>query len=342
MEETAKHSRKRNGKWKKRIRKGIILFVILLLLAGAVMLFIDKLKAEYTITYDSYTASMGTISNSLSFSGSLQLIDNATYTASSSGTVRSVYAAAGDQVKEGDILMRMANGQAITAEFDGRINQLYVGANDKVAAGDSLIQVADFDHMQVSIRVDEYDISHVAVGQSCRITATATEIEMDSEIAGINYISSSAGSVAYYTATAYVDVPQGLYPGMQVTVTIPQEEAENVVILKMDALSFDAANQAYVYMENSEGTLEPVYVTTGVSNGNYVEITGGLSANDIVYVETEEETESGIASLFSSMFGRQQFNNGGGRNNFDPSQMQNMRQQRNTEGGMPSFGGGRQ
>ena len=35
-----------------------------------------------------------------------------------------------------------------------------------------------------------------------------------------------------------------------------------------------------------------------------------------------------IFALFSSMFGRQQFNNGGGRNNFDPSRMQNMRQQR--------------
>lgn len=343
MAETAFPQGKKTKKWKKRLRKWILLLLVLIILAALLYSMISKLKAEYTITYDSYTASIGTISNSLSFSGSLQLIDNSTYTASSSGTVRSVYAAAGDQVKEGDILMRMANGQAITAEFDGRINQLYVGANDKVAAGDSLIQVADFDHMQVSIRVDEYDISRVTVGQSCRITATATEKTFDSEIAGINYISSSAGSVAYYTATAYVDVPDGIYPGMQVTVTIPQEEAENVVVLKMDALSFDAANQAYVYMEDGTGALIPVYVTTGVSNGNYVEITSGLSANDVVYVETEEETASGLSSLFSGLFGSQQFNNGGSQNNFDPAQMQNMRQQRNTDGSsMPSFGGGRQ
>ena len=38
--------------------------------------------------------------------------------------------------------------------------------------------------------------------------------------------------MAYYTATANVEVSEGVYPGMQVTVTIPQEEASDVVVLR--------------------------------------------------------------------------------------------------------------
>lgn len=331
-------------RWLKRI---VAFFLILLLLLTAGYVLYSKLKAEYTITYDSYTASVGTISNSLSFSGSLQLIDNATYTASSASNVRNVYVSAGQNVKEGDKLLRLSSGQTVEAEFDGRINQLFVAEGDKVASGDSLVQVADFEHMQVSIRVDEYDIADVQVGQKIRVTTTATENEYDSTIAAINYISASSGSVAYYTATAYVDVSAGIYPGMQVTITIPQEEAVDVVVLKMDALSFDAANQAFVYMQGEDGTMSPVYVSTGVSNGNYVEITSGLKAGDTVYVEAETSVDSGVNSLLSSIFGGQRINGGGMAPNTGSRTNNGGGTRNNTNGNAPggngtfNYGGGK-
>ena len=134
--------------------------------------------------------------------------------------------------------------------------------------------------------------------------------------------------MAYYTAVAYVDVDEGVYPGMQTTVTIPQEEAENVVILKMDALSFDETNSAYVYMYNDAGALEEVPVEVGVSNGNYVEIKSGLSEGDEVYVEAKAEAAaSGLSGLLSGLFGGQQMN--------APQPSGNM-----GRGGSGDFGGG--
>ncbi|MBQ7139291.1 MAG: HlyD family efflux transporter periplasmic adaptor subunit [Clostridia bacterium] len=295
-------------KRKKVLRAILRTFLILLLIAALLLggLFIyGKTRTGSTVTYQSYTASQGTISNALSFSGSLQLIDNATYTADATSEVRTVYVAVGDQVTAGQKLIRLSNGQNIEAEFDGRVNQLLVSAGDKVVAGDQLIQVADFSHMKVSIRVDEYDISDVHVGQTARVTVTATEQTVEMSIDSINYISASSGNVAYYTATAYVDVPEGVYPGMQATISIPQSEAQDVVVLKLEAISFDETNQAYVLMQKADGTMEKVSITTGVSNGNYVEITSGLQNGDTVYVEVEVEEDSGsfLDDLFS--FGTQ-------------------------------------
>ena len=220
----------------------------------------------------------------------------------------------------------MQNGQTVEAGMDGTVNTISVEAGDDVVSGDTLIQVADFTHLKVSIRVDEYDIGSVKVGDACTITATATEKQFDSQIATIDYVSASSGSVAYYTATAYVDVDDGVYPGMQATVTIPREQAENVVILKEAALSFDETNSAYVWMYNEEGQLEKVPVELGVSNGNYVEITSGLSDGDEVYVLVQQEDTS--ASPLAGLFGSQQMNGpmdmGGGRD----------------FGDMPDFGGG--
>ena len=326
------------GKGKKKSRhifRKIILTLIILVILGLGGLYAyDQLKQEYTVTYDGYTATVGTISNSLSFSGTLQLIDSKTYTASSATSVREVFVQAGDTVKKGQNLLRLTNGKTFTADFDGKVNTVSVAAGDEVTKEQELMQIADFDHMKVSIRVDEYDISDVKAGDACRVTTTATENTFDSVIDNINYVSSSSGSVAYYTAIAYVDVREGVYPGMQVTVTIPKEEAANVVILKEDALSFDRTNQAFVYQKDETGALQQVFVKTGVSNGNYVEITEGLRSGDSVFVEVETEV-SGTASLLSSLFGRQNYMGGSGRGTQNGAATRNS-----NSGGSGSWPGG--
>ena len=328
---------------RKRIIKRIVLAVILLaIIGGGIWLAYDSLKAEYTVTYDTYTATTGSISNALSFSGNLSLVDSATYSAGSSSTVKTIYAAVGEEVEEDAKLLRLSNGETVTADFAGRVNKVNVAEGDEVTPGTELLQLADFKHMKVSFRVDEYDINEVSVGQACTVTVTALERSFESSVAAIDYISASSGNVAYYSATAYVDVDDGVLPGMQVTVTIPQEEAHDVVILKVDALSFDGTNQAFVWMKDETGEMQQVSVTTGVSNGNYIEITDGLSDGDEVFVEAKvEETSSG--GLLSGLFGGQQFNapSGGPGNmpsgfnpgDFDPSSF------RGGSGGSGGFGG---
>lgn len=296
------------------MRRIVGILALIIILGGAGFYAWAKMRDTYTVTYDSYTATTGTISNSLSFTGSLALKDSKTYTASSGGTVRNVYVKNGDSVKKGQRLVRLSNGTISTADFDATVNMVSVESGDEVIAGDTLVQIADFAHMEVSFRVDEYDINDVSVGDVCTVTATATEKAFTSAIDTINYISSSTGNVAYYTATAKVNADGQVYPGMQVTVTIPQEEAKDVVILKADALSFSLENQAFVYKMKEDQTLEQVEVEVGVSNGNYVEIKSGLDSGETVYVESKTE-ENTLASVFSSMFGQQRFNQNNRNNN---------------------------
>ena len=303
--------KKTREKKKHILKKIIITLVILLTLAAAGYYAWNSLKNQYTVTYDEYTANRGTISNSLSFSGSLQLVDSAEYTAENGNTsVRNVYVAAGDKVAKGDKLIRLSNGKTYTADFDGTVNAVNVAEGDTPETGTSMVQVADFGHMYVSFRIDEYDILKVQPGDRCTVTATATEQTFESSIDKINYISASTGNVAYYTATAYVDVTGSVYPGMQVTVTVPQEEAKDVVVLKMEAISFDPRNQAFVYVAGEDGTMTPRTIEVGVSNGNYTEITSGLEEGETVYAVAETTTQdNGLASLFSGMFGGQRINN---------------------------------
>lgn len=298
------------AKRKKSIARRLVKWLVLLVLLGILgvlfyFVWYPMLKANVTTTYDEYQATTGTISNSLSFSGSVNVINSEYLYASEAGTVRDVYITDGSDVKAGDRVVRLSTGETVKANFDGTVNTLNVEAGDSVNASTQLCQIVDFSNMKVTMRVDEYDISEVYVGQACTVTVTALEKSFDSTISHINRLSQSSGSVAYYTVTATVAVTEDVYPGMQVTVQIPKEEAKDVVVLKMDALSFDAFNNAFVYAMNEAGEMEMRYVEVGVDNGNYIEIVSGLSSGETVYVETEEEVTaaSGLQGLFSSIMG---------------------------------------
>lgn len=322
-------------KKKKRFRflKKLLVWIILLALAAVAVRFfvLPQLEAGATTTYNSYTARTGTISNSLSFSGSIQVQNNETISSDSSATVRQIYVSEGEKVTRDQRLMRLSNGTTLKASFDGEVNQINVEVGDEVGMNTSLIQIVDFENMQVSMRVDEYSISDLQVGQECRITVTALDETFDSQIAHINRISSGGGNTAYYTVTAELQVTSDVLPGMAATVTIPQEEAVDSVILNKDALSFGRDNSAYVLMYDENQVLQQVPVTVGLDNDNYVEITSGLKDGDTVYAEVTTTADSG--SLFSTLFS----NLGGG--DMGGSGTQNNRQNRNNSD-FGGFGGG--
>ncbi|MBE5803125.1 MAG: HlyD family efflux transporter periplasmic adaptor subunit [Clostridiales bacterium] len=317
---------KKKKKLSRLIRKLLIWIILLAVAAAAIRIFVlPRLEASATITYNSYTARTGTISNSLSFSGSIQVQNNETISSPSSATVRQIYVSEGEKVTRDQRLMRLSNGSTLKASFAGEVNQINVEVGDEVGANASLIQIVDFENMQVSMRVDEYSISALQVGQACRISITALNETFDSRIAHINRIPSGGGNTAYYTVTAELQVASDVLPGMAATVTIPQQEAVDSIILNKDALSFGRDNSAYVLMYDENQVLQQVPVTVGLDNDNYVEITSGLKDGDTVYAQVT--TTAGSGGLFSSLFSS--FGGGG---------MQNNRQNRQNNS---NFGGGR-
>lgn len=335
--------KKRKSRKKRTVKRVIWTLVILLAVGVALWSIYSRLMSEYRITYDPYTATTGSISNSLSFTGSMQLIDSATYTASADCKAREVYVSEGSRVKDGDRLIRLSGGETIEAEFDGTVSAIEVAKGDEVKSGDSLITVADFDHMKVSVRVGESNISQVAVGQSCRVTVASAGASFESVIKKINYVDYTGNNVAYYTAEVDVDTAdaKNVWPGMQATVTIPLEEAQNVTVLKMEALSTARNNTAFVYKENENGEMEEVTVTVGVSNGNYVEIKDGVTAGETVYKIAEKEAEAtGLAALFSGMFTNRQVNRQNNRNSWGSGGGSNMPDFSSMPGGSFPGGGG--
>ena len=325
MSEEAKRMMKRK-RIRMRIRKLLFWLILLALVIAAIRLFaLPKLEAAATTTYDSYRVINNAISNSMSFSGSIDVVNDETLSAEAAGTVRKIYVAEGDEVVAEQRLIRLSNGEILKSGFRGEVNDIYVEEGDDVSANTSLIEIVDFQSLEVSIRVDEYSIAHVSVGLVCEVTVTALEQTFDSEITHINRIP-TGNATAYYTVTAGFSGSEKVLPGMQVTVVIPEEEEKNAIIVNRDALSFSESNEAYVLVRNDAGEMERVNVEIGMSNDNYIQILSGVDAGETVYkaVETTQD-EGGLFSIFSQMRESRQATTTTNTQNFTPGYYQQDR-----------------
>lgn len=255
------------------------------------------LATEAETSYEAYTATVGDVLTTKSFSASLDVLNSETHTNTSDEvtSIREVYVEGGQSVQKNDKLLLLKDGTLFRAGLDGVVNDMRFGRGDWVWRGVTLVQVVDLEHLQVTLMVDEYDIDKVAVGQTCTVTLVALDLSFEAEIAHINRVSTAASGVAYYEVTAELPVPPQVLPGMTASVTIPSEEARGVTTLDMAALSFGADGQPYVLLKNGESYEERV-LQTGLADGMHVEIQSGLAPGDVVYkAYREEQTEGGFS-----------------------------------------------
>ena len=119
-------------------------------------------------------------------------------------------------------------------------------------------------------------------------------------VAEVGTTASSDSGVTSYSAVIHIDKTEEMLSGMSASVVITIEGNDNAMLIPIDALHQTSAT-AYVYTGYDESTGQfsgMQEVTIGLSNSNYVEITGGLSEGDTVYyTATEEESPFGSGMM---------------------------------------------
>lgn len=185
----------------------------------------------------------------------------------------------------------------VAAEYDCVLTALSVAAGDTVVSGGSLCTLTGTNGYTLSLSIDELDIASVALGQSATITLDAIEGEYSGTVTNISY-AGSGSYVTSYTATVTTDPIEGAYPGMSASVEIITETSGETLIVSVAAVQYDG-DAAYVWRAGDDAqagqtvsadtldtdALTKVSVTTGMSDGSYIAISGdGLAAGDLIWV----------------------------------------------------------
>ena len=223
-----------------------------------------------------------------SFSGSLIPVTDEVQTAKDTLKVKELYVKEGDRVAEGDALLRGSDGTRVYAACSGTIEELYAQLDDTLQPGSQIARIVDYDALEVSVDVDEYDIDAIQEGKQGEVYLNALDVSVPGTVTEIARNATTESGVSYYPVKLEVEAAQNVRSGMSVEVNILNQQALGAVSLSLDALSYDEYNRPFVYLKDAEGKLTAQYVETGVSDGQYIEILSGVSEGDAVYYQTND------------------------------------------------------
>jgi len=163
----------------------------------------------------------------------------------------------------------------IRSPFEGTIIDKHITLGEVVKDDSEVFVVADLNTVWVDLHVYQKDLMTIHKGQKVVISAGQTMPDTESVI---NYVGPVVGNDSR-TALARVVVSNksGMFrPGMYVTAKVLVADVEADIVLPKEAVQ-TLNDKKCVFVKDAHG-FEPVFVTIGRSDADYVEVTAGLKA----------------------------------------------------------------
>lgn len=216
------------------------------------------------------------------------------------GVVSELSVSQGDTVEEGDALVSYMDGTSYTAQFDGTVTEVNVTeeeADTNAQQGQASLVVANLDDLEVSLQLSRSDASLIEVDQ---------QVEMDygnaiyeGVIHSIDPVATEQqtqmGSSAMLGATvSFESDTDGLIAGFDIDVDIIVDSVDNALVIPIEALNYDEENQPYVYTIGSDNILTRVMIETGIQSDARIEVTDGLSEDDVIVLDSGQDLEDGM------------------------------------------------
>ena len=176
----------------------------------------------------------------------------------------------------------------IQAPFDGIVTQRTIDPGDMVYEATSpkgsdqpLLKVAQVDVIRVKTYLPEHETVWADIGDPATITFDALPGQVFS-----GQVARSSRSLDPSTRTMQVEIdlanPDGrILPGLYGRTEIVLETRRNTLALPATSVRFGEEG-AYVYVIAGNGSAHSMSVEIGLDDGNWLEVTNGLSINDRV------------------------------------------------------------
>jgi len=169
----------------------------------------------------------------------------------------------------------------VTAPFDGLIVARYVDLAQQVSVNTPLFRLSDFDPLLCPIQVPERELPKLSVGQPARIELEGwSDHEFAASVLRIGpVVDAATGTVK---VTLEIRSEGKLRPGMFARVYLETATRPAALVIPKAALSLDSVGDT-VYVA-ADGVASRREVTLGFRQGDFVEITEGVSADESVVV----------------------------------------------------------
>ena len=195
----------------------------------------------------------------------------------------------------------------ITAPISGTVIEKNSKAGDNVNNIESgaLAVIYDLSYLKLEMNISELDLSKLQAGQQVDITADAIPGQVFvGTLDRVSINGTTTNGFTTYPATILLEDYGALNPGMNVSADILVDRVENALSIPAAAVSRGdtvLVPQAGALSEDKTAVIDPTKaeertVTLGSGDGDYVEITSGLSEGETVLVPAQSGMGAGMGA----------------------------------------------
>lgn len=177
----------------------------------------------------------------------------------------------------------------LTGSWPIRIGQVFVDPGDLVAPGAQLFTLTDT-NFTVTLSASPSDRTQLKVGQSVTVQLQGGSAQSSGVISQLDDYVTVNPTTNAQTYQGKISVGNlGAADGATVTITVTVQAADDVLTVPIAAVKQNGLGQDVVrVIDLSHGArVTEVPVTTGISDSSYIQIDSGLSAGQVVIVETD-------------------------------------------------------
>ena len=220
------------------------------------------------------------------------------------------------QLSMSDTQKQMEN-YTITSPISGTVIQKNVKAGDTVGtdttASETLCTIYDLSYLEMTLNVDELEILSIKEGQTVTITADAiSDRTFTGVVTSVSAAGPTTGGTTTYPVTIRIDDTGDLLPGMNATAEIEVSSAENALTIPNGAVvrgnyvlvtkDSPSAVNAVQDMTAPDGYVY-VKITTGTSDNDSIEVTGGLQEGDTIAYDANAAEKQNASDSMEFMVG---------------------------------------
>lgn len=174
----------------------------------------------------------------------------------------------------------------VRAPFPGVVVERVARAGERVGVGALVLRLVDPDHLEVVARAPLRYYRFVQPGDELTVDTGSEVFE-----APLRTLV-SVGNEDLHVFELRLDIKRPLPVGQTARLTIPAAEPREVLAVPRDALVLRGSGTA-VFVIEEDGTARRATVSTGIGQGDWIEVAGPIQAGDRVVVRGNERLRDG-------------------------------------------------
>lgn len=194
-------------------------------------------------------------------------------------------------IAEANVKMAEAklNDTIIRSPINGRIGFVHYNVGEFVPLGVPVIQVIDDQFITLELGISEKDISYLSLGDFVEVKISS--LAGEKYVGTVSEIGPASETGIFPVKIKMENKDNKIKQGMSARVTLKLAQKDQIIAVPVDAIT-EEAGKFYIFVLEKD-TAKRVWIETGITNGEMVEVLDGLKPGQKVIVKGQNQLADG-------------------------------------------------